>query len=453
MSYSSFSSSSESAFLCSDSLTNLNLQRNPLCPLNGHAFVYHARVSRKNERCGNRKKKDNPNCFVKAFRWYTQEHKVPKMRSNDRSDLDEFAAWLDQKYDQFLCDSQRKTAYESRLQIISSVQIAPNKSCNPFRKYRRAADCRNGGDGCEKCNQSFEVIMQAKELSRPASECCFQNRPTSYCNSSKVTVASSDTIVIKKRSKLKKTSCDNQDNELRLTTPEAKVFEITEITEKATLSFPQNTPLVEERHSKNKVVAPPTNAQCQCPEEYVNISETSTQYEEYKYQNGAESMQPTMSTVTAERRSSQTSKFSARVKSSNEKGTPTSCHNSKCPYTKEVKIENDIQYSDRGSISAAAFTSCECPVSKLRSNLEIERANSRQKMRSNTQMNTEFRNNSIREMCNCSLRRRDLDHKLCGYEDTPNKLSSDTAQTSDHSIILDSTAIGGSPLLVRIVAR
>ncbi|XP_073961726.1 uncharacterized protein [Choristoneura fumiferana] len=150
MSYSSFSSSSESAFLCSDSLTNLNLQRNPLCPLNGHAFVYHARVSRKNERCGNRKKKDNPNCFVKAFRWYTQEHKVPKMRSNDRSDLDEFAAWLDQKYDQFLCDSQRKTAYESRLQIISSVQIAPNKSCNPFRKYRRAADCRNGGDGCEK---------------------------------------------------------------------------------------------------------------------------------------------------------------------------------------------------------------------------------------------------------------------------------------------------------------
>lgn len=135
----------------------------------------------------------------------------------------------------------------------------------------------------------------------------------SYCNSSKVTVASSDTVVIKKCSKIKKTPCENQENELRMTTPDAKVFEITDFIEKAPNPVSQSTPLVEQRQSRNKVEAPPINVQCQCPEEFMNITETGTQYDEYKYQSGGEKIQPSVSAETEARRSSQASKFTARV--------------------------------------------------------------------------------------------------------------------------------------------
>lgn len=50
-------------------------------------------------------------------------------------------------------------------------------------------------------------------------------------------------------------------------------------------------------------------------------------------------------------------------------------------------------------------------------------------------MNTEFRIKNLKDVCNCSLRKREGDHKF-GYDNTSPVLSSDTAQTSDHSIVL-----------------
>lgn len=68
------------------------------------------------------------------------------------------------------------------------------------------------------------------------------------------------------------------------------------------------------------------------------------------------------------------------MKSSNEKYTPRSCLNSKCPYTKVVKIDNVTQYPEDAPIPATAVTTCECPVSKLRNNLDTESANCHQKV-------------------------------------------------------------------------
>ncbi|XP_026323945.1 uncharacterized protein LOC113233151 isoform X2 [Hyposmocoma kahamanoa] len=155
----------------------------------GQPLVYYAQVRGY--------KKNNPNCFVKAFRWYTQDHKPQSQRVEAqccKPDVSEFATWLDIKYEQFLAE-QAPQGHKQLKNTQTSVIVSGNTCCkncgpcpdakrferlkskcisySPWKKYRRQTQQQNPNERNlqEQTGQSMEYILSPKNISRAASEC------------------------------------------------------------------------------------------------------------------------------------------------------------------------------------------------------------------------------------------------------------------------------------------
>ncbi|XP_013167334.1 PREDICTED: uncharacterized protein LOC106117523 isoform X2 [Papilio xuthus] len=161
-------------------------------------------------------KKNNPNCFVKAFRWYTQELPSPQIVAPcNNTNIGGFATWLDKKYEEYLQDNQCENnclQYRSKPcsciksdRTINRIEDPSRKTRkfprlkSPWKKKRRYINENERDTVCEK--QSFEFILRPQDMSRPASECC---QKTSYCIRSDTTFITSKSAIptnIKKKSK------------------------------------------------------------------------------------------------------------------------------------------------------------------------------------------------------------------------------------------------------------
>ncbi|XP_053601245.1 uncharacterized protein LOC128669977 isoform X2 [Plodia interpunctella] len=101
----------------------------------GHPLIYYAKVQPSMRRNRSpRAKKGSPNFFVKAFRWYTQEHhpQTKEQTAGTKTpDFSNFANWLDSKYGQFIQENQQYNYYTS---VQSPNRQEPNavppRSCN-----------------------------------------------------------------------------------------------------------------------------------------------------------------------------------------------------------------------------------------------------------------------------------------------------------------------------------
>ncbi|CAG4921835.1 unnamed protein product [Colias eurytheme] len=138
-----------------------------------HPLVYYTQMPYHRNTRSRERKKRNPNCFVKAFRWYTQERN-PCQKTNSTTtntpDIGGFATWLDDKYTEFLQES-RVARMKYTLQQTSTVEI--NKvSNNPRKRHRKLTNSKDNGDILLRSNKSFEFILRPKNLSRAASETC-----------------------------------------------------------------------------------------------------------------------------------------------------------------------------------------------------------------------------------------------------------------------------------------
>ncbi|XP_030029703.1 uncharacterized protein LOC115446986 isoform X1 [Manduca sexta] len=198
-------------------------------------LVYYTQVQPACKRHTSREiRKDSPNCFVKAFRWYTQEHVPPQRNqfSNFNSNVTGFAAWLDTKYLQFVREGQlNQSSHIYKLQQTSSLEASKTiKQTNsktrrkrrvksPWRKRRNQN--KEGGDMTLKSHHSFEYILQPKEMTRNVSEWC-QPTPATLRNRSNMTNVSNEVCNCKKPAtkSLSLTSVyqDNKSNATFLTT-------------------------------------------------------------------------------------------------------------------------------------------------------------------------------------------------------------------------------------------
>ncbi|CAH2099642.1 unnamed protein product [Euphydryas editha] len=129
-------SSSESDY---EYLFNNNFRANsfwtpPFYPTFGQPLIYYAEVKpKRRSRRNQENEKNKSNCFVKAFRWYTQEH-VPFKKNQssnniDSEDMKGFATWLDEKYNEYLQTNQIEQnqctlTQASTLQVVNTAQIS-----------------------------------------------------------------------------------------------------------------------------------------------------------------------------------------------------------------------------------------------------------------------------------------------------------------------------------------
>ncbi|XP_064076859.1 uncharacterized protein LOC135194811 [Vanessa tameamea] len=185
------SSESEDEYLQYRSFRSNSYRRTQFHPGLENPFIYYAQVKPKRlNRRSRENEKYNSNCFVKAFRWYTQEH-VPFKKTNSTNnvinkDLKGFATWLDEKYNEYQ-DTNRieKTQcilnQSSTLELISGAEIYDNKVPgskkfpilrSPWYKHRKSSSKREETDFTVKSNQSIKIILKPKNLSRATSECC-----------------------------------------------------------------------------------------------------------------------------------------------------------------------------------------------------------------------------------------------------------------------------------------
>ncbi|XP_032516777.2 uncharacterized protein LOC116769698 isoform X2 [Danaus plexippus] len=159
----------------------------PLYPGLEHPLVYYAQVERKQRNQAYEKIKDN--CFVKAFRWYTQEH-VPLSKTEsvtNKQELKGFATWLDEKYEEYLRSNQLMK--QNDVQINDPVDKSSRQKLVKRKKkfkspWRRRQKCLNkqNGDAILKTDKSIEIILKPKNLSLSTSECCPK------CNRSNTTI-------------------------------------------------------------------------------------------------------------------------------------------------------------------------------------------------------------------------------------------------------------------------
>ncbi|XP_046974612.1 uncharacterized protein LOC124540867 [Vanessa cardui] len=131
------SSDSEDEILQYRSFRSNSYRRMQFCPGLQPPLIYYAEVKpKRRNRRSRENEKYNSNCFVKAFRWYTQEH-VPFTKTNSTNniinkDIRGFATWLDEKYNEYQ-DKNRieKTQcilnQSSTLELISGAKIYDNK--------------------------------------------------------------------------------------------------------------------------------------------------------------------------------------------------------------------------------------------------------------------------------------------------------------------------------------
>ncbi|XP_045530111.1 uncharacterized protein LOC123717901 isoform X3 [Pieris brassicae] len=140
---------------------------NNITPWPMQPLVYYTNVPYR-EKPKSGEKKRNPNCFVKAFRWYTQERcpKKTDSMSTNAPEIKGFAMWLDQKYHEFIHDGGGRSKYTlkktSTLEFETKSNKFPCDSCGA-KKFKRP----------KRSNKSFEILLHPKHtVSRTASESC-----------------------------------------------------------------------------------------------------------------------------------------------------------------------------------------------------------------------------------------------------------------------------------------
>ncbi|XP_045761429.1 uncharacterized protein LOC123864792 isoform X2 [Maniola jurtina] len=186
-----------------------NKMESPWYPTFGQPLIYYSQVQPFSRRQRNKETENHkPNYFKKAFRWYTQE-RVPfknsdSSRNLDKTDVKGFAAWLDEKYNEFLQTNQtERTKYI--LTQTSTVEMAKitnyeqfeqpmakkyKRVKSPWNKRKKCLNSKEKGDLLMKSNQSIEIILKPKDLSRPASEYFQKSKVQTCCNRSSSTVGS-----------------------------------------------------------------------------------------------------------------------------------------------------------------------------------------------------------------------------------------------------------------------
>ncbi|XP_035430642.2 uncharacterized protein LOC118263016 [Spodoptera frugiperda] len=158
--------------------SKITSRRGPTFTTMAHPMVYYAEVPRsKNKTKCKPCQPKKENCFVKAFKWYTQE-RIPE-RYDFHPEVTSFADWLDSKYVEYLSEGQQNQYYELKIQKTTTVEEAPPCS------YREP--CGKKMSRIKRThNQSCEFILQPKDLSRAASENCYQT-PTGMRSNATVT--------------------------------------------------------------------------------------------------------------------------------------------------------------------------------------------------------------------------------------------------------------------------
>ncbi|XP_050673232.1 uncharacterized protein LOC126971120 isoform X2 [Leptidea sinapis] len=141
-------------------------------------LVYYAQVPNRRSKRSKERRKQTPNCFVKAFRWYTQEREIfGKCENNadDASDTD-FAKWLDIKYREFE-DTQGHLNASSHAVVDSSNN----------RRCRRCINNNYKGDVGLRNTKSCEFIMHPKRSQyETVSECTQRGQSLSNNNNDQV---------------------------------------------------------------------------------------------------------------------------------------------------------------------------------------------------------------------------------------------------------------------------
>ncbi|XP_047523506.1 uncharacterized protein LOC125061913 isoform X2 [Pieris napi] len=170
---------------------------NNITPWPMQPLVYYTNVPYR-EKPKSREKKRNPNCFVKAFRWYTQERcpKKTDSMSTNAPEIKGFAMWLDQKYQEYIHDGGGHSKYTlkktSTVEIETKSNNFPCDSCGA-KKFKRPKSPRkrhrkltNSKGNALRSNKSFEILLHPKHtVSRTASESC--HRVYSCCTYSPLT--------------------------------------------------------------------------------------------------------------------------------------------------------------------------------------------------------------------------------------------------------------------------
>ncbi|XP_045542533.1 uncharacterized protein LOC123723539 [Papilio machaon] len=108
----------------------------------GQPVVYYSHIAQDHLPQRNKiTKKNNPNCFVKAFRWYTQELPSPQpVAPCNNANIGGFATWLDKKYEEYLQDSQCENnclQYRSKQCSYTKSDRTINRIDYPSRKIRK----------------------------------------------------------------------------------------------------------------------------------------------------------------------------------------------------------------------------------------------------------------------------------------------------------------------------
>ncbi|XP_045489261.1 uncharacterized protein LOC111001324 [Pieris rapae] len=131
------------------------------------------------ERPKSGEKKRNPNCFVKAFRWYTQE-RCPKRTdsmSTNAPEIKGFAMWLDQKYHEFIHDGGTKYTLKqtSTLEIETKPNNFPCDSCgakkfrgskSPRKRHRKLTNSKGNALRGYSCCTYCPLTQKAKRKSQ-----------------------------------------------------------------------------------------------------------------------------------------------------------------------------------------------------------------------------------------------------------------------------------------------
>ncbi|XP_072936199.1 uncharacterized protein [Epargyreus clarus] len=160
-----------------------NILGNPFCSAVRQPLIYYAKIEEPFHGQQSGKRKDKSNYFMKAFRWYTQEHgsclknEIPNSQVNNG-----FAAWLDKKYSEYLKGSnQEGSGFVPKQPSTIEADGIPKKkkSSRKFGRKRSPWGKRHGLNSKENSivpvnnpRLSFQYILQPQDLSRTTSECC-----------------------------------------------------------------------------------------------------------------------------------------------------------------------------------------------------------------------------------------------------------------------------------------
>ncbi|CAF4915336.1 unnamed protein product [Pieris macdunnoughi] len=131
---------------------------NNITPWPMQPLVYYTNVPYR-EKPKSREKKRNPNCFVKAFRWYTQERcpKKTDSMSTNAPEIKGFAMWLDQKYQEFIHDGGGHSKYTLKKTSTVEIETKSNKvySCCTYSPLTQKA---------KRKSQSLTSVLLEREV-------------------------------------------------------------------------------------------------------------------------------------------------------------------------------------------------------------------------------------------------------------------------------------------------